>query len=323
MDILKLVTVLIVVVLIAIWSTPALNATTWALDNIQAQSAQDLVLIHNSIVNKTHNNREIVVAVIDTGYDVKSRLLSNHLSIKSPGYDFTERNNDLSDTIGHGSHVSGIIIQVAPTATLMELKYYSKYNTYLTSLENTVDAINYAVDHGAKVINYSSQGSEMSDAEYYAIDRARRKGVLLVTAAGNNNKNIDNHENCTYPACYHFSNMITVAASDENNNLTDFSNYGITNVDVAAPGKIIYSNLLNDRYGYLSGTSQATAFVSGLAALLLSIDPNLTPEELKDIITSSVDKSDNLKYKVWAGGKINAHSAAIMTINRQNARKRH
>jgi subtilisin family serine protease len=103
--------------------------------------------------------------------------------------------------------------------------------------------------------------------------------------------------------------MISVASLDIRNSILPSSNWGAKSVDVAAPGENIYSTLPGGRYGYMTGTSQATAFVTGVAALLLSKDPTLTPKVIKQIIMASVDPIPGLKNKTLSGGKINAYSA--------------
>jgi subtilisin family serine protease len=100
-----------------------------------------------------------------------------------------------------------------------------------------------------------------------------------------------------------------VASTDINNKILPSSNWGQTHVDVAAPGENIYSTLPGGRFGYMTGTSQATAFVSGIAALLLAHDPKLTPQEIKDIIMRSVDPVPELKELIVSGGKVNAYSS--------------
>src|SRR5690606_10565083 len=112
--------------------------------------------------------------------------------------------------------------------------------------------------------------------------------------AGNDHNNTDDEDKRYYPAAYTskgLKNIITVASIDQRNRLLPSSNWGSRSVDVAAPGDAILSTLPSGRYGKMTGTSQATAFVSGIAALLLSKNPSLTPQQLKDIIVRSAVKS--------------------------------
>jgi subtilisin family serine protease len=275
-------------------------------------------------------SRNVVVAVIDTGVDFSHEALSpnqwhdpNAGDQAVFGWNFvTNRPNPIDDH-GHGTHVAGIIgainqprigvSGVAPRVSIMAVKYYSDANSGAVNLANTVKAINYAVDHGANIINYSGGGPEFSEEEYMAIKRAEARGVLFVAAAGNEHQDTDKVENYYYPSAYRLSNIISVAATYPNNRLLSSSNWGKKKVDVAAPGEGIFSTLPGGRFGVMTGTSQATAFVSGLAALLLSKNPSLKPEEIKSIIMGSVDRLPTLQDRIATGGRINAY-AALMAV---------
>lgn len=274
----------------------------------------------------SHN---VIVAVIDTGIDASHPDLAQNIwtdnsqnsNQKIHGWDFVNNTPNPVDTHnpGHGTHVAGIIgatinpktgtSGVAHKISIMAVKYYSDANSGAVNLTNTVKAIHYAIDHGARIINYSGGGPEFSDDEYLAIKRAESKGILFISAAGNESHNTDIVGNQYYPSAYRLSNIISVAATDIQNNLLNSSNWGKNTVDVAAPGANIYSTLPGNKYGYMSGTSQATAFVTGLAALILSKNPSLSPAEVKKIIITSVDQLPNLKDKLISGGRVNAYAA--------------
>lgn len=273
----------------------------------------------------SEGSRDIIVAVIDTGMDASHPSLRNNVwkdATKSAsvfGWNFVNNQSNPEDDHGHGTHVAGIIGAianpelgvggVAQKVSIMAVKYYSDSNPGSINLRNTVKAIEYAVEHGAKIINYSGGGPEFSEEEYLAIKKAEAKGVLFVAAAGNEKQDTDRSENYYYPSAYRLSNILSVAATDIHNHLLKSSNWGKARVDVAAPGENIYSTLPGGRFGYMSGTSQATAFVSGIAALLLAKNPSLTPVELKKIIRESVDMIPGLKEKVASGGRVNALAA--------------
>ena len=278
-------------------------------------------------------SKDIVVAVIDTGIDASNKDLQKNLwkdpSVKGKdvyGWNFVTDQANPFDDHGHGTHVAGIIggavdtengmSGVAHKVSIMAVKYYSESNPGSVNLKNTVRAINYAVDHGARIINYSGGGPEFAEDEYLAIKKAEAKGVLVVAAAGNEHQNTDLTENYYYPAAYRLSNILSVASTDINNNLLPSSNWGKTHVDVAAPGENIYSTLPGGRFGYMTGTSQATAFVTGVAALLLSKDPTLTPVQLKEIIMASVDRFPQLESKLVTGGRVNAYAALLSLQNK-------
>lgn len=282
-------------------------------------------------------SRDIIVAVIDTGVDFNHPNLSANRwqDPKAPkgqkiyGWDFVANTPNPTDEHGHGTHVAGIIgaagdastgvVGVAPKVSIMAVRYYSESNPGSVNLQNTVKAIDYAVEHGARIINYSGGGPDFSEEEYFAIKRAEAAGVLFVAAAGNEHQDTDRIENYYYPSAYRLSNILSVAATDIHNNLLRSSNWGRSKVDVAAPGENIYSTLPSGQHGYMSGTSQATAFVSGMAALLLSKNPSLKPEQLKQLILSSVDKIPQLQGKVASSGRVNAHSALVSLTDKNGA----
>lgn len=274
-------------------------------------------------------NKKIVIAIIDTGIDPSHKDLHSNVWHDEKakeygniyGWNYVLNKPNPMDEHGHGTHIAGIIGAVANPKTgvsgvahsvsLMAVKYYSDANPGSVNLSNTVKAIYYAIDHGANIINYSGGGPEFSEEEYLAIRRAEEKGILFVAAAGNERQNTDMIENYYYPCAYRLTNIICASATDIKNNLLTSSNWGKTQVHVAAPGENIFSTLPGGRYGYMSGTSQATAFVSGIAGLLLSHNGKLKPYEIKEIIMNSVDKIPQLSGKVASGGRVNALNALL------------
>jgi thermitase len=273
-------------------------------------------------------SKDIIVGVVDTGLDATHPDLKGNLwsDPKNPGvygYNFVTESTNPGDDNGHGTHIAGIIGAIAnPSAgisgvaqkvSIMPVKFYSDSNPPAVNVKNTARAIEYAVQHGARIINYSGGGAEFSEEEYLAVKKAEAAGVLFVAAAGNEKSDTDLVSNYYYPAAYGLTNIISVAGTDKNGKLFRGSNWGKRKVDVAAPGDHIYSTLPTNRgkYGYMTGTSQATAFVSGLAALLLSKNPKLTPSELKSIIKETVDRTPELADKVASGGRVNAHAALV------------
>jgi subtilisin family serine protease len=255
---------------------------------------------------------KVNVAVIDTGIDGQHPDLAKVTS--HFGWDFNEKKKATSDGHGHGTHIAGIIdIASNGRAFLIPVVYYAETNTGAQNLKKTVAAIRWAVDHGAKVINYSGGGPEFAEEEYLALKYAETHNVLVVAAAGNERSDSDVPENYYYPAAYRLANIIVVAATDIGNHLIRSSNWGKTKVDVAAPGENIFSTLPNSRYGFMTGTSQATAFVTATAVMILTQRPKLKPSEVKEIIRATVDPIAELKDKVASGGRVNAE-AAIRSI---------
>lgn len=269
---------------------------------------------------------KVVVAVVDTGIDPTHRDLAANLwhdpdHPEVYGWNYITDKPNPTDDHGHGTHIAGIIGAVADytngvsgvahRVSIMPVKFYSDTNTWQQNAKNSSLSINYAVTHGAKIINYSGGGPEFDEDEYIALKRAEAYGVLVVAAAGNDHLNSDLYENYFYPAAYRLSNIISVASIDINNKLLPSSNWGLTRVDVAAPGENIFSTLPGNRFGPMSGTSQATAFVTGVAALLLSQRPELTPVELKQAIVKSVDREPALIGKIASGGHVDAYRALL------------
>lgn len=281
-----------------------------------------------------------VVAVIDEGVDVKHPDLQGNIWTNTDevagngkdddrngyvddvnGYDFA--NNDASvydpDPVSgngdeHGTHVAGTIAAegnnnrgitgVNWQAQIMALKFLG-FNGGYTS--DAVEAINYAVENGAKISNNSWGGGGASQALKDAIARADASNHLFLAAAGNSGVNTDNTKH--YPSGYNNSNVISVAATGSGDKLASFSNYGANTVDVAAPGVGILSTLPGRNYGSFSGTSMATPHVAGVAALIKSQDPDLGDADLKAKILQSVEDKDALNGKTVTGGRINAAGA--------------
>lgn len=275
--------------------------------------------------NITMGRSAIVVAIIDTGVDFNHPDL-RRFALGTKHWDAITMKSESKDYNGHGTHVAGIIAGsqnpyygsagIAPNITLMSIRYYQESAS--DNLKHSVEALNYAIDNGATIINYSGGGPEFSESEYLALKRAEEKGILIVAAAGNERSNLDLVDNYYYPASYRMPNIISVGAIDINGEWLRSANYSSTKVDVAAPGENIYSTfpMTNDyrpRYGVMSGTSQATAFVTGVAALILSKNPSLKPAEVKRILIESCDKLPGLDKKDKCGGKINAYRALVLT----------
>lgn len=261
--------------------------------------------------------RDIVIAIIDTGVDINHPLVKDNLwtnpreKISSydddgngyaddlHGWNFVSNSHDLTDNHGHGTHIAGIIKQRAPSARVkfMILKYYDPAQPAQDNLMNTVKAIRYATRMKADIINYSGGGDEKSPLEEAAIREAEREGILFVAAAGNEGRNTD--ESGYFPAGYRLSNMISVAALDTQKTLLASSNYGVRSVDIAAPGKHIYSSLPGGHYGFMSGTSQATAWVTGLAAnLMIQSGGMRQPSSIKKTLEKISIKEQVLSTKV-------------------------
>lgn len=290
----------------------------WGLVKIQAPSAWDI----------TTGSQSVVVAVIDTGVDYNHPDLQANMW-KDPATGYYGKNcitgapnpNDPMDDNGHGTHVAGTIGAVGNNSIgvvgvnwqvkIMALKFMRNDGSGTTS--DAIDCINYAIQKGAHIINASWGDYGYSQILRDAIASAKNAGILFVAAAGNESN--DNDLIPLYPASYDLENIISVAATDKNDLLASFSNYGRNSVHVGAPGVDIRSTVPGNVYGYSdgTGTSMASPHVAGLAALLKAQNPNYTWRELKCRIMKGVDSAPDLNGKTITGGRINAYKA--LTIN--------
>ncbi len=280
---------------------------------------------------KFEKKKEVVVAVIDTGIDPNHPFLKDNLkgakgsaSASDYGMDFSKSAvNEYQpvDQHGHGTHVSGIIKSVYPDVKILSLKYYNPKASGQDNLDSTIKALRYAVEANVDIINYSGGGPEPAIEELRILKEAERKGILVVAAAGNEESNIDVKKNAYYPASYGLSNIITVTAHDQSLQMLSSSNYGAKSVDISAPGYRIKSALPGGRSGFLTGTSQATAFVSGVAAMLKSQGPGLSAAQMKQIIVASAKKENTMAGKCSSGGRLDATKAVADSVNEISGRK--
>lgn len=288
---------------------------SWGIDPDNKTSSINLIEAWKNYKKK----KDIVVAVIDTGIDPDHPFLKNnihvlqgHESALNYGVDFSKGKtaaNKPNDDHGHGTHVAGIVKSVFPKVKILTLKYYNKTANGQDNLNSTIEALEYAVSMGVDVINYSGGGPEPDRRELEILKKAEEKGILVVAAAGNEESDIDNKDNAYYPASYGLKNIITVTAHNQTKQVLSSSNYGKKTVDISAPGYRIKSSLPHSRSGYLTGTSQATAFVSGVAALIKSHYPQLSAEDLKLIIKKSAKQEITLTTKCSSGGRLDASKA--------------
>ena len=230
------------------------------------------------------------------------------------GFDFYNNDPHPYDDDGHGTAVAGFAasrIGLARRAKILPVKTgaFGEFDTGAL-----LAGIYYAVDSGAKVINISTSSPESHHLERKALEYARKAGVLVVNASGNQGLEMTR----SFPASYHLDNVISVAASGSTA-LSPYSNYGIETVDIVAPGgddsNLIYAlNMYSPKGGWLIGqwgTSFAAPVVAGLAAQILSINPKLTPSEVIDIIMSTGDRYQGLSGKVKSESHINALNAVL------------
>lgn len=318
----------------ALFNDPAI-AQAWGLKKSDAARAWSV----------SKGSRDIRVCVIDTGIDIRHEDLKNNLW-ENPGesgkdslgrdkcsngidddgngfiddchgWNFVSNNSDLTDNHGHGTHIAGIIgaeagngkgiSGISPQVSLMIVKYYDPKVPNTDNLKNTIASIRYCVKMGAHIINYSGGGTEYSQDEKNAVAEAEKQGILFVAAAGNERSNSDQHH--YYPADYKLKNIISVTAIDPSTQVLPSSNYGVETVDIAAPGQNILSTLPGNSYGFMTGTSQATAFVSGAAALAMAHKLTFSAEDVKKYILATGDAVTSLASKTSTSRQLNLFKA--------------
>jgi subtilisin family serine protease len=312
------------------------NGTLWALANYGQNGGTPGADIHAAngwdVLTSASN---IVVAVVDSGIrytheDLASNIWVNPLD-GSHGWNALTASNNPSDDNGHGTQIAGIlgavgnngqgVVGVAWQVQMMACKCLN--SSGVGSDSDLITCIDYARTHGAKIINASLAGTNFSSAVSNAIVSARAAGIIFVAAAGNNNPpnpgiNIDIHP--TYPACYNIDNIVSVAYSTATDGLGTYSDYGATNVALAAPGDQIYSTTYNNDNSYSSsfyvglhiygtGTSYSAPCVSGACALLMAQYPSDTYQEIISRLLSSTDPLPSLTGKCRTGGRLNLRKA--------------
>ena len=311
----------------------------WALINAgqrEGKASADISAL-KAWLEKTTGSDEIVVAVLDSGVDYTHQDLQANMWVRpddvemytdaqlgtiddEQGYNAADNNGDPMDDNGHGTHCAGIIGAVGNNhegiagvnwkVQIMPLKFMGSGGTGTTA--DAIEAINYVIDRkkagvNVRVISASWGSTQRSRALEEAIDRAGDEGITFFAAAGNSSTNNDRHPH--FPSSYPLPNVVSVAALDRHDHLASFSNYGAKSVHMAAPGAEILSTWLDKTYEEHSGTSMATPMVAGVAALVLSVEPNLTVEQLRERLLKSVDPIEELQGKIQSGGRVNAARA--------------
>jgi hypothetical protein len=252
----------------------------------------------------------ILIAVVDTGADLDHSDLADKVRTDID-YDFVNDDSDADDDHGHGTHVSGIaaaatnngigVAGLGWQATILPLKIIGKDGTGDTA--DLITAIYYAADNGADVINMSiGDTADCPSSLQAAVDYAYARGVVLVAASGSDGAGAE-----MYPAnCEH---VLGVASTERDDSRSSESNYG-NHVSVAAPGSEIYSTVMNNSYGRKSGTSMATPYVAGLAALLIAHYPSYSPDEVASAIMDNAKDLGQAGWDPYYGcGRINAREA--------------
>ena len=279
---------------------------------------------------------EPVVAVIDSGVDYThyvfvdtNAIWSNDDEIADNGIDddgngyiddvrgwnFVDNSNDPMDDDNHGTHVAGIVlgttqdilnpVLVPAKVKIMPLKFLNAQGQGSTS--DAIEAINYAINNGATILNNSWGGGSFSQALQDAVITSYNSDVTFVAAAGNSQNN--NDISATYPASYTVPNVLSIAATDSGDDLAYFSNFGAQSVHVGSPGVTILSTLPNGTFGYSQGTSMAAPFVAGMAALMEYEAGQINGFQMREIIFNNSLGVSSLTNKVASQARIDAFQA--------------
>lgn len=292
------------------------------------------------LYNAAENKRHVIVAVIDTGIDYTHPELANALwvnpgEIPGDGID-NDGNGYIDDIFGwnfyygnnqtfmgyedsHGTHAAGTIAADKGSSgivgitdnnyvKIMSLKALGGYYG-AGSVEAVVEAIHYAEANGAAICNLSFGTSLYDERLETAI---KNSSMLFIVAAGNGDssgRGYNTDELPIYPASFTSDNIISVANLLFDGNLSSSSNYGAVSVDIAAPGSYILSTVPGNQYGFMTGTSMAAPMVTGVAAMLYSYRPDISLQDVKQIILNSARKMDGLNGKLSTGGMLDAKAA--------------
>ncbi len=287
----------------------------------------------------TQGSSSTIIAVIDSGLDLTNPDFSGRLWVNTAeatgqpgvddshdgyvddvfGWNFRDHNNNLADYAQHGTHVAGLIAANANdhygvagvnwNARIMPLKFIGPDGS--GNVADAVQAIYYAVNHGARIINASWGGIDYSQSLNDAISYADSHGVVFVTAAGNESANNDTKP--SYPALDRLGNLISVAAVDAFGRLASFSNYGPNTVDIAAPGVSILSDLPGGGLVSYSGTSMSTPFVTGVASLVAGMHPTWNAEQIVHQVVATAKPMPTLRGLIASGGIVDAAAAVGST----------
>jgi len=286
---------------------------------------------------------KVIVAVVDTGVDYNHEDLKDVMwknTAEIPGNNIDDDGNgyiddvhgintlkrdsngnatgDMADTHSHGTHVSGIIgakqnnsvgiAGVAGNVKIMDIRTVPNNGDELDV--DVVESFLYAAKNGAKIINcsfgkaHNEGGLAVSETIKHI---GETYGVLVIAASGNSSQDIDRR--LTYPASFENEHLMVIASTSKRGGMSYFSNYGKKNVDLAAPGSSIYSTTPGNRYSSMSGTSIASPASAGIAAEVLSQNPQLRPLELKELLMNSTTKVGRFSSKLVTGGRVDLYSA--------------
>jgi subtilisin family serine protease len=258
----------------------------------------------------------ITVAVLDTGVDtthpaIADNILANGVNMLEISRDVSDAGNGIDDDgdgrvdemVGHGTHVSGTVVQVAPDAQILPVKVLDSDGNGDTF--SVMAGVVYAVEQGADVINLSLGSTWDSTALAWAVRYAEEQGIVVVAAAGNGNHSTP----VEFPASD--DGVISVAATNADGDKAEYSNY---NQYISAPGDNVASAYPNGLYATASGTSMSAPIVSGSVALMLDDSPGMEPRTVRDRVfdtAAPLNLSDPTMDGMMGGGEIDIDATLV------------
>jgi len=311
--------------------TDPLMKKAWHLKRINAFSAW----------KKTTGTPQTTIAIVDSGIIYNHPEVAPNLRRKTTewpsngvdkdengfiddiiGWDFVKGNFLPFDRTGHGTFVAALAAGakdngegaagVCPNCSLMPLRFLNYEG--LGDTEDAIKAIYYAAKEHVAVINLSFAGEGYDQELFDAINTARKNDVVVVVSAGNDGENIEKQG--IYPAKFRLPNQLTVAASTEDDELLESSNWGHSSVHIAAPGDELIGPWI-DKWEVNSGTSFSAAVVTGAVGLVRSANPHLTADQVVRIIKASAEKVETLKNKIVTGGILDLNAAVACATDRK------
>ncbi len=295
------------------------------IQDLISESSQDYEIEQCSkfFVAKKKGDKNVIIDILDTGFD----FLNQNAAFESVdiygGYNFVSNSDIAQDDNGHGTHITSILSAMTTSANENAISIFES-KTHDTEgvgrLSDIVQAIDHSIDIGANIINASwlfyAKESDKKTPVQVAIETAGDYGVLFVTAAGNDAIDNDNDTLKAYPASYPSWNILSVSSNACDSTLSYFSNYGFVNSDICAIGENVPGFVLNGQMALLSGTSQATAYVSSVAAILGTYLDYFDPKEVKQLILDGANFNDNLIGMVKTEGVVDlTASLALLDEN--------
>ena len=260
-------------------------------------------------------NNPILIDIMDTGFDFNGYPYQYSIPSIAGSYNFVTGNDNADDDHGHGTHLTSIISRLSDNnsnhISLFESKTHNSEG--IAKISDIILAIDKSIEHNANIINASwmfyDTDHDIKTPLQIAIETAGNHGILFVAAAGNSTNDNDNAELKAFPASYPCENILAVSSNSCDSTLSYFSNYGFERSDVCAFGENIPGYVLNGQMAEMSGTSQATAYVSAIAAIIGTYMNDFNPIEVKKYITDGAAYNSNLEGLLSSEGVVDVFSS--------------